>query len=158
MSDPQAIAALLLETPQGLCAPCLVLKTGIPSGEITATFHRLAGLLRVVVRRKRCAACSKRTLVFALARSPFILGDLVTSRARPDRVGEVVDASRLPSGYVSVCWRTPSGTSLRAVDEPVDALILLPPIKGGSGSVSPEPDGRAASSSRARKVRALAKI
>jgi|SRR5947209_8028777 len=136
MSDPQAIAALLLETPQGLCADCLVLKTGIPSGQIRATFHRLAGLIRVVVRRNRCAACSKSTMVFALARSPFILGDLVTSKARPDRVGEVVDASQLQSGHVSVRWRTPSGTSSRVVDEPVDALVLLPPIKGGAAAAS----------------------
>ncbi len=60
------------------------------------------------------------------------LGALVGSPSKPDWIGEVVDTSRLRSGYVTVRWRTPSGTSLQSMEERVDSLVLLPPIRGGA--------------------------
>jgi hypothetical protein len=74
-------------------------------------------------------------MVFALTRSPFVLGDLVGSDGRPDLVGEVIDISRLQDGYVTVRWRTASGTSIHeSVDERADALFVLPPLKGGAAA------------------------
>jgi hypothetical protein len=67
MADPSAVAALLLEMPQGVCVDCIVRKTGVEPGELRAAFHRLAGLVRVVARPGQCRACSKGTMVFALA-------------------------------------------------------------------------------------------
>jgi hypothetical protein len=132
MADPAAVAAVLLEMPQGVCIDCIVLKTGIEPGGIRATFQRLAGSVRVVARPGRCCACSKRTMVFALASAALSLGDVVTSRLHPDRAGNVVNTAKIDSGYVSVRWRSPSGVLLQAVEEAVDGLALLRPrLEGG---------------------------
>ena len=64
-------------------------------------------------------------MVFALATPTLSIGDFVTSRAHPDRAGEVVNVAKLDSGYVAVRWRSPSGVLLQAVDEPVDGVALL---------------------------------
>jgi hypothetical protein len=49
----------------------------------------------------------------------------VTSRSRPDWVGEVVDAARVDDGHVSVRWQSPSGIRLQPVDESVGTLRLF---------------------------------
>lgn len=66
----------------------------------------------------------------------FKVGDIVGSPAREGWVGEVVDISRLGNGFVTVRWRTPSGISLQSMEERVDFLVVVPPIKGGAAVVS----------------------
>jgi hypothetical protein len=65
----------------------------------------------------------------------FKVGDIVGSPAREGWVGEVVDISRLGNGFVTVRWRTPSGISLQSMEERVDFLVVVPPIKGGAAVV-----------------------
>jgi hypothetical protein len=60
----------------------------------------------------------------------FKIGNAVTSSAKPAWRGEVVDVSRLQSGYVTVRWRTPAGTAVQSMEERVDFLVLLPPLVG----------------------------
>jgi hypothetical protein len=62
----------------------------------------------------------------------FKVGDIVGSPAREGWVGEVVDISRLGNGFVTVRWRTPSGISLQSMEERVDYIVVVPPIKGGA--------------------------
>jgi CheY-like chemotaxis protein len=61
----------------------------------------------------------------------FKIGDAVIGPSRPEWIGEVVDVSRLGNGYVTVRWRTPSGTSLQSMEERVHSLVVLPPLMGG---------------------------
>jgi CheY-like chemotaxis protein len=58
------------------------------------------------------------------------LGDFVGAASKPDWVGEVVDTSRLRSGYVTVRWRTASGMALQSMEERTDTLARLPPNPG----------------------------
>ena len=60
----------------------------------------------------------------------FKIGNAVTSPAKPAWRGEVVDVSRLQSGYVTVRWRTPTGSALQSMEERVDLLVVLPPLDG----------------------------
>jgi hypothetical protein len=160
MADPTAIAALLLEMPQGVCVDCIVLKTGIEPGDVRATFHRLAGFVRVVARPGRCCACSKRTMVFAMTPAALSLGDVVTSRLHPDRAGEVVSTARIDNGHVSVRWRSPSGIATsdhgrlgthqlqrradgrRGVTDSVESRLrlVLPPPAASPALRLPEPE------------------
>jgi hypothetical protein len=126
MDDRTAIAAVLLEFRQGVCLDCIAGKTKMVPGSVQETLQRLGGSIGVVPFQGRCGACSKRKTIIALARSPFIVGDLVTSRSHPDWTGEVVDTERFESGYVSVRWRSPSGVLLQAVEEPVPRNLRRP--------------------------------
>jgi hypothetical protein len=93
----------------------------------------LATFVRVGARQARCGLCSKRTTVIARVTSSFVVGDLVSSTSHPDWWGQVVDAARLESGYVSVRWRSPSGISMhRAAEEPI-GLVLQRAVMGESG-------------------------
>jgi len=58
----------------------------------------------------------------------FKIGDLVTTPRESDWIGEVVDVSRLGNGFVTVRWRTTSGTALQSMEERLDLLVLLPAI------------------------------
>jgi len=60
----------------------------------------------------------------------FTIGNAVTSPAKPGWRGEVVDVSRLRSGYVTVRWRTPARTAVESMEERVDSLAALPPLDG----------------------------
>src|SRR5689334_11136330 len=62
----------------------------------------------------------------------FKVGDVVGTPAREGWVGEVVDISRLGNGFVTVRWCTPSGISLQSMEERVDYIVVVPPIKGGA--------------------------
>src|SRR5919204_6895196 len=129
MADLPAVAALLLEMPQGVCLDCIALKTGGGPEDVRAAFQRLGAFIRVVARPGRCCACSQRTTVLAFAPPTLSVGDLVTSRAHPDWAGDVVSVAKLGRGYVAVRWRSPSGVLLQAVDEPVDGVALLRPLE-----------------------------
>jgi hypothetical protein len=134
MDDRTAIAAVLLELRQGACVECIARRTKMAPASVQAMVQRLGGLLRVISFPGRCGACWKRKTIIALARSPFIVGDLVTSRSHPDWTGEVVDTAKFESGYVAVRWRWPSGMSTHeAVEEPIEGLLLLRPTMGDSG-------------------------
>jgi hypothetical protein len=127
MDDRTAVTAVLLEFRQGVCLDCIARKTKMAPGSVHETLQRLGGSIRVVPFQGRCGVCSKRKTIIALARSPLIVGDVVSSRSHPDWMGEVVDTARFESGYVAVRWRSPSGVLLQAVEEPVDGLALLRP-------------------------------
>jgi hypothetical protein len=134
MDAQSAVAAVLHELPEGACVDCIALKTKMAPASVHTTIQRLAGLVRVISFQGRCGACSKRKTIMALARSRFLIGDVVTSRAHPDWSGEVVDMARAESGYVSVRWRTPSGMPTHApVEEPIEGLLLLRTTLGDSG-------------------------
>jgi hypothetical protein len=126
MADPTAVAALLLETPQGVCVECIARKTGREPDDVRAILRRVAAFVRVVARPGR------RTTLLAFAPPTVGLGDSVTSRTHPDWVGQVVDTGRIDSGYVAVRWRSPSGVLLQAVEEQVDGLALLRPRVEGA--------------------------
>ena len=132
MADPTAVAALLLETPQGVCVECIARKTGREPDDVRAILRRVAAFVRVVARPGRCRGCSRRTTLLAFAPPTVGLGDSVTSRTHPDWVGQVVDTGRIDSGYVAVRWRSPSGVLLQAVEEQVDGLALLRPRVEGA--------------------------
>jgi CheY-like chemotaxis protein len=70
----------------------------------------------------------ERVIASAIQRSPLVVGDLVTTTAKADWVGEVVNTSRLGNGYVVVRWRTSSGMSLQATEESTRSLVRVRPI------------------------------
>jgi hypothetical protein len=140
MDAPTAVGALLLEMRQGVCVECIAVKTGIALTSVQATFQRLAGVVRIIPFQGRCGVCSRRKEVTALARSPFLRGDLVTHRSHRDWIGAVIDTSGFENGYVSVRWHSASAYSAtlagmlpQAVEEPVKGLVLLQPVNGDSG-------------------------
>jgi hypothetical protein len=108
MDDQAAVSAVLLEMRQGVCVDCLAHTAEITPARVHATLQRLVGSIRVVAFHGRCGVCSKRKAIIALALTPFVVGDVVTSRSRPDWSGEVVDTTRFESGYVAVRWHSPS--------------------------------------------------
>jgi len=56
----------------------------------------------------------------------------VGSPAKQGWVGQVVDCSRLRHSFVTVRWRVPSGISFESVEERIEGVVLLPPIRGGA--------------------------
>jgi hypothetical protein len=79
-----------------------------------------------------CGARPPRKTIIAVARSPFVVDDLVTNGSHPDWTGEVVDTARFEGGYMSVRSRSPSGMpGHAAIAEPVEGFMLLRP--GDSG-------------------------
>jgi hypothetical protein len=124
MDAQTAVTAVMLEFRQGVCVECIARKTETVPATVHATFQRLVGSVRVVAFQGCCGVCSKRKTIIALARSPFVVGDLVTSRPHRDWSGEVVDTDRIENGYVSVRWRSLSGVLLEAVEEPIEGLVL----------------------------------
>jgi len=125
MDDPVALAALVFENARGVCLDCVELKIGPRPEDIGTTLERLAAVVQLVTRYRRCSICSKLEMVVALGRSAFVRGDRVVSRTEATLVGEVVDTGRLRDGYVSVRWQRPGG-SPPVVEERGEGLFLLP--------------------------------